>query len=184
MLQKQKTTKDTWDALVTKMTKPSKVLTSLQHQLRNLTCSEEENLRQHLDKAQDLFAHLNDMGAKTIYSEFLDILLASLPPSYESIMNALITSLGEVRKPLEIDNIIRILKSQYNRRKTQSTTQEEQGFTGTSSKKVHTCTNCKKKVILLKTAGLKVVERKDKDLNRKRDPSPKGKKREGEGKCS
>ena len=65
MLQKQKTAKDTWDALVTEMTKkPKMILTSLQHQLRNMKCSEEDDLRQYLDKAQDLFACLNDMGAK------------------------------------------------------------------------------------------------------------------------
>ena len=47
MLQKQETAKDTWDALVTEMTKkPKMVLTSLQHQLRNMKCSEEDDLRQ------------------------------------------------------------------------------------------------------------------------------------------
>ena len=52
MLQKQKTAKDTWDGLVNEMTKkPKMILTSLQHQLRNLKCTEEYNLRQHLDKA-------------------------------------------------------------------------------------------------------------------------------------
>ena len=129
MLQKQKTAKDTWDALVTEMTKkPNMVLTSLQHQLRTLRWSEEDGLRQHLDKSQDLFAHLNDMGAKISDMEFLDIILASLPPSYKSVMNALATSLEEVGKLIEIDSIIRILKSQYDKRKTQSTSQEEQGL--------------------------------------------------------
>ena len=52
MLQKQKTAKETWDALVTEMTKKdTMVLTSLQCQLRNMKCSEEDNLRQYLDKA-------------------------------------------------------------------------------------------------------------------------------------
>ena len=74
MLQKQKTVKDTWDALVTEMTKKPKMV--LQRQLRNLKCSEDDDLRQHLDKAQDLFAHLNDMGAKISDTEFLDIILA------------------------------------------------------------------------------------------------------------
>ena len=107
--------------------------------------SEEDDLRQYLDKAQDLFTYLNDIGASISDSDFLNIILASLLPSYESVMNVLITSLGEVKKLSEIDNIIRILKSQYNKRKTQSTSQEEQGFMGTSSKKVHICSNCRKK---------------------------------------
>ena len=66
------------------MTKKAKlVLTSLQHQLCNIKCSEEDDLRQHLDKAQDLFARLNDMGATITDNEFLDIILASLLPSYK-----------------------------------------------------------------------------------------------------
>ena len=133
MLQNQKTAKDTWDALATEMTKkPKMVLTSLQCQLRNMKCSNEDDLRQHLDKAQDLFACLNDMGAKMTDSEFLNIILGALLPSYESVMNALTTSLEEVGKPKEIDSVIRILKSHYDKKKSFLTTQEEQGFMGTS----------------------------------------------------
>ena len=156
MLQKQKTTKDTCDALVTEMTKnPKMVLTSLQHQLRNMKCSEEDDLRQYLDKAQDFFACLNDMGTKMESSEFLDIILGALPPSYELVMNALTTSLEEVGKPIDIDSIIRILKSQYNKKKSLSTTQEEQGFIGTSSKKMLVCTNCKRKGHLIEKCWAK-----------------------------
>ena len=118
MLQKQKTAKDTWDTLVTEKTKkPKMVLTSLQCQLRNMKFSEEDDLRKYLDKSQDLFACLNDMGAKMTDSEFLDFILGALLPSYESVTNALTTSL-EVGKPIEIDSVIRILKSQYNKRRT------------------------------------------------------------------
>ena len=59
-------------------------------------------------------------------------------------MNALTTSLEEVGKPIEIDSIIRILKAQYDKKKSLSTNQEEQGFMGSSTKKTHTCTNCKR----------------------------------------
>ena len=80
-------------------------------------------------------------------SEFLDFILGALPPSYESVlnalMNALTTSLEEVGKPIESDSVIRILKSQYDKNKSLSTTQEEQGFMGTTSKKMLICTNCK-----------------------------------------
>ena len=123
--------------------KPKMVLTSLQRQLRNMKCSEEDYLRQYLDKAQDLFSRLNDMGAKVENSEFLDIILRALLLSYELVMNALTTSLEEVGKPIEIASVIRILKSQYNKKKSLFTTQEEQGFMGTTSKKMLICTNCK-----------------------------------------
>ena len=84
--------------------------------------SEEDDLRTYLDKAQDPFAHLNDMGAKMENSEFLDIILGALPPSYESVMNALTSSLDEVGEPIEIDSIIRILKSQHDKKKSLLTT--------------------------------------------------------------
>ena len=54
-------------------------------------------------------------------------------------------------KPIEIESIIRILKSQYEKKKSLSTTQEEQGFLGTSLKKVLVCTNCKRKGHLIET---------------------------------
>ena len=80
-----------------------------------MKCSEDDDHREHLDKAQDLYARLNDMGATVTQAEFLDIILTSIPPSYKLVMNTLTTSLEEVGKPLEADNIIRILKFQYDR---------------------------------------------------------------------
>ena len=100
MLQKKGLAKEVWDALVEEMTrKPKMVVTSLQCQLRNIRCSEDDDLREHLDKAQDLFARLNEMGAAMTEAEFIDIILASLPPSHEAVMNALTTSLEECQRP-------------------------------------------------------------------------------------
>ena len=60
------------------------VIKSLQRQLRNMKCSEEDDLRQYLDKAQDLFACLNEMGAKMENQEFLDIILGCHHPMNQS----------------------------------------------------------------------------------------------------
>ena len=79
--------------------------------------------------------------------EFLDIILGTMPPFYESVMNALTTSLEEVGKPIEIDSIIRILKSQYDKKKSLSTTQEEQGFMGISLKECLYAPIAREKVI-------------------------------------
>ena len=141
-----------------------------------MKCSEDDDLRQYLDKAQDLFACLNDMGAKMAD---LDFLLSS----YESVMNALTISLEEVGKPIEINSVIRILKAQYNKRRTQSTSQEEQGFMGVPSKKAHICTNCKKKGHSIekcwaKGSGKEAQGPKQKKMSKSR------KKREREGECS
>ena len=108
--------KEVCDALVVEMTKkPKMVITSIQCQLRNIKCSEEDDLREHLDKAQDLYSRLNEMGASISEEEFMDIILASLLPSYAAVMNAITTSLEECDRPLEPDNIIRVLKAQYDK---------------------------------------------------------------------
>jgi hypothetical protein len=136
MLQKKGTAKDLWDALTDEMTKkPKMVVTSLQCVLKNMRCSESDDLREHLDKSQDLFSRLLEMGARISDTEFMDIILASLPPSYENLMDATITSLEECGCPVNADNIIRILKSHYDKKKAMSTTHEDEAFVGTSQKK-------------------------------------------------
>jgi hypothetical protein len=61
MLKKYPIAKEIWDMLVAEMTKkPKIVVTSIQRQLHNIKCSEEDNLHEHLDKAQDLYAHLKE----------------------------------------------------------------------------------------------------------------------------
>jgi hypothetical protein len=47
--------------------------------------------------------------------EFMDIILSSLPPSYEAIMDALTTSLEGCKQLIEPENIIRLLKAQYDK---------------------------------------------------------------------
>ena len=82
----------------------------------------------HLDKAQDLFARLKEMGAKVSNEEFMDIILASLPPSYDVVMNALTTLMEECGNPLKPNNIIRVLKAQFNKRKMHISSPDEQAF--------------------------------------------------------
>ena len=183
MLEKKKTAKEVWDTLVNEMTKkPKVVLISLQRQLHNIKCSKEDDLRQHLDKAQNLFAQLNDIWATITDTEFLDIILASLPPSYEAMMNAITTSLKEFRKPIEPDYVIRILESQYDRCKTLSISQEEQGFMGTSSKKAHTRTNCKKQGHSIETCWAKGGVEEGQGLRQKK--KSKSKKKKGKAKAN
>ena len=55
------------------------------------------------------------MGAAISEGEFMDMVLASLPSTYEAVMNALTTSLEECNRPLELDDIIRVLKAQEDK---------------------------------------------------------------------
>jgi hypothetical protein len=135
MLKKYPTAKEMWNALVAEVTKKLKiVLTSVQRQLCNIKCSDKDDLHEHLDKAQDLYAHLKKMGATSNEEEFIDIILSSLPPSYESVMNALMTSLKECNKPIKPNKIIRVLKAQYDKRKTLGNSQDNQVFMSKQAK--------------------------------------------------
>ena len=72
---------------------------------------------------------------------------------------------------MEIDSLIRILKSQYNKEKSLSNTQEEQGILGAPSKKWLKCTNCKRKGHLIDTCWSKGGIKKVKVLNKNGDPN-------------
>jgi hypothetical protein len=64
-------------------------------------------------------------------------------------MNVLMTSLEECNKPIEPNNIIRVLKAQYDKQKVLGNSQENQAFMSKQSKgqnkteKAQKCTNCK-----------------------------------------
>jgi hypothetical protein len=45
----------------------------------------------------------------------MHIILASIPPSYESTMDAPTTLLEECRRPIKPENIIRVLIAQYDK---------------------------------------------------------------------
>jgi hypothetical protein len=78
MLNNYPTAKEMWDTLIAEVTKkPKMVLTNLQRQLCNIRCSEEDDLCEHLDKVQDLYAHLKEMGAAITEEEFMDIFPAA-----------------------------------------------------------------------------------------------------------
>jgi hypothetical protein len=116
MLEKYLTAKEMWNALIAEITnKPKTVLTTLQRQLCNIRCSKEDDFCEHLDKAQDLHACHKEMGGAITEGEFMDIILFSLPTSYEAIMNALTTLLEGCKQPIEPKNIIRLLKAQYDK---------------------------------------------------------------------
>jgi hypothetical protein len=64
------------------------------------------------------------MGSLMSEEEFMDIILSLLPPSYELMMNPLIMLLEECKKPVKPENIIRVLKAQYDKRKAFRSSQD------------------------------------------------------------
>jgi hypothetical protein len=114
------------------------------------------------------------MGAKISEAEFMDIILASLPPSYESVMNALTTSLEECGKPLVPSDIIRVLKAQYDKRKSGRQPRKSK-FSSDRPRRRAKCSIyaliARSPDMLLRHAGIKVAGKRAKVLDRRRSPS-------------
>ena len=92
-------------------------------------------------------------------------------------MNALTTSLEEVGKPLEAENIIRDLKPQYDRPKSLPILKEEQVFVGKSTRKACICVNCKKHGHSIETCWAKGDGKEGQGLRQKKRKELKKKKK-------
>ena len=121
------------------------------------------------------------MGASISSDEFMDIILSSLPPSYDVVINALTTSLEECGRAMNPDSIIRVLKAQYDKHKTLSTSIEDQVFFSTS-KKVVVCTNCKKKGHIKENCWAKGGRKEGQGPHQKKES--KSKKKKGKAKAN
>jgi hypothetical protein len=124
------------------------------------------------------------MGATMEEEEFMDIILSSLPPSYEAIMNALTTLIEECNWPIKLDNILRVLKAQYDKKKAYRNSQDTQVFMAKQSKgalkdnKAHIYALIAiKRGIPKSNAGWKEVDRKVRDPNNIISRNPKRKNR-------
>jgi hypothetical protein len=91
------------------------------------------------------------MGAQVSENEFMNIILTSIPPSYESTMDSLTTLLEESGKPIKPKNIIRVLKAQYDKQKAYGSSHDNEAFILKQAKgsskdnKAHICANCHNK---------------------------------------
>ena len=155
----------TWDALKVLYEGGSKArVADVLRTFRNRRCAEDESVRTHFEGLADLREQLASMGKEVSDEDYLDTLLASLPPSYSGAVQAISASARLSPDSLTPDIFEQLIKDEYERRqiadketkakdkaKDKPDSTKDEALTADSGKKKDKdkrkveCFNCKKK---------------------------------------
>jgi hypothetical protein len=119
--------------------------------LQGTKCSEEDDVRAHFTKLNDLREQLSTMGEDVDDDEYSSILLGSLPPSYEATTSTINTASDLSGTDITSDIVTRLVNDEYNRRvikKTSGKNGPEEAFAADGRKRNRSdaeCYNCHRK---------------------------------------
>jgi hypothetical protein len=114
-LQKLTTAKEVWDTVCAEFEdKPKIIQVDLQQRMHTLKCQESDDVCTHLDTLLEMKERLSSMGMIIDDDDFFNVVLASLPESYDTIMSAVITSAATARHTLSPADLSSIIKSEYD----------------------------------------------------------------------
>ena len=139
--------KEMWEALKKLHEERSRVTrVTLLRKFRNLKCEEEGDVRTHFDELAHMREQLAAMGKTIDEDDYVDILLASLPSSYQPSVSAINASTRLGNNTIKSDDVIQLMTDEYERltqdnKKAQPS--QDQAFTADSKRKE--CTNCKRR---------------------------------------
>jgi len=111
------TTMEVWDTIKGLYQSRSKII-DLNKRLQNAKCGEDDDIRAHINKLDDMREWLSAMGKDIDDQEFALILLGSLPTSYApttSPMNITADMTG-IRLDITPDRVTRLATEEYDRR--------------------------------------------------------------------
>jgi transposase InsO family protein len=141
--------KSIWDAIKEIYQKRSKMITvDLGRKLQGTKLGDDEDARLHFTHLSDMKEQLASMGKTIDDDEFASILLGSLPPSYESTVNAINAAADQADVSVSPDRVIRLVTDDYDRRvikKGKSKNGPEEAFAANGQKKERRnieCHNC------------------------------------------
>ncbi len=138
--------KDVWDSLKKYFEERTKMtVVDLARRFRNKKCGEKENVRTHFEQLANMREQLAAMGKVIDDDDFTDILLASLPPTYESTRSAINASARISGKTLTPDTVIQLFIDNYEQRGSKDQEQDEAFTADAQRKKNIECYNCKKR---------------------------------------
>jgi transposase InsO family protein len=117
-LQSLQTAQEVWNAVCKEFeNKPKIIQIDLQKRMTSLKCREGDDVRAHLETLTNMHERLAGMGTKIADEDFFNIILSSLPDSYDIMINSLTTTMAASKQPLSPSDLISIIKSEYDRRK-------------------------------------------------------------------
>src|SRR6266404_5044629 len=108
-------TMELWEALkaIYQMKTKTSVV-DLGQKLQNTRCEEDGNIHAHFNLLSDMQEQLASMGKTTDDNEFVSILLASLPPSYETTQSTINTAADMSGTDITPDRIICLVSEEYD----------------------------------------------------------------------
>jgi hypothetical protein len=115
--------------------------------IRRKRCGEMDNVHTHFDQLADLCEQLTTMGKEIDDINYMDILLASLPPSYETACTAINMSTHMSKQKLMPDIVLQFITDKYEHCVTKDPNASmDEAFTSNakSKKKSIVCYNCNK----------------------------------------
>jgi gag-polypeptide of LTR copia-type len=90
------------------------VAIKLQWHISNIRCRDDENLWTHFEKLQEMKEKLASLGSLISEIKYAYILLWSLPPSYQSITNAINASANFAKVTIAPTNMTQLVLDEYN----------------------------------------------------------------------
>ena len=119
----------------------------LMRRFQNTRCGESDNLRTHFEHLSGLKEQLAGMGKVISDEDYADIILTSLPSSYDSDIASISNSAKLGTKTLTADLLQSLLLDEYTRRelkKQPAANSKDEAFTAEVTKPKKQCSNCKK----------------------------------------
>jgi gag-polypeptide of LTR copia-type len=105
-----------WDELKTFEGRTEMIVVELGRKLQSTHCEEDENVRSHFDRLADLREQLSAMGKTITEEEYSSILLGSLPPSYEMVVNVITAAAGISGNDITPAIVTRLALDEFDRR--------------------------------------------------------------------
>ena len=145
--------KSWWDSLKAICEGRSRsLLIDLGRKLQNTHCGEDDDVRAHFAKLANIREQLASMGETVADQQYANILLASLPSSYDMRVCAITTNADETGKDLDPARIIKHISDDYDKRALNNNNgkkAEDQSFAASTQKdkkdrRELKCFNCKK----------------------------------------
>ena len=145
----QKNVKGVWDILKQIYEEKTRALAAdLMQQFRNTRCGENDNICTHFENLRNLREQLAGMGKLISNEDYTDILLTSLPASYNSSCSSISNSTHLGSKSLTADVFESLILDEFTWRKLkklQALSMKDEAFATEAPKSKKQCSNCNKR---------------------------------------
>src|SRR6266581_603348 len=144
----QKTVKGAWETLKRIYEEKTRGLaTDLMRRFRNTRCGENDSVRTHFEHMANVREQLAAMGKAISDDDYTDILLTSLPHSYDQSCTSISNSTRVSGQPLTADDLEAMILAEFTQReiKKQKSNTKDEAFAADTPKSKKQCSNCNKR---------------------------------------